>query len=389
MLIVNANIKTMEDHDVEHGFLYLKNGKIEQIGQMQDLTIQDTEVLDVHGAMVLPGLIDAHCHIGMWEDGLGFEGEDGNEETDPVTPQLSAVDAVNPMDRCFQEALEAGVTTVLTGPGSANPISGSWCAMKTFGRRIDDMLLSEKIGMKFALGENPKNVYSGKGQTPMTRMGTAALIREELMKAKRYMQDMKRAKKEEDFDPPEYDAKCEALIPVLKGKMKAFFHAHRADDVFTAIRIAKEFNLSYVVIHGTEGHKVADLLQEEQADVIVGPVICDRSKPELREMTAKNAAVLTAHGVRTAICTDHPELPIQYLPLSAGICVRNGLEYEQALKMLTIIPARICGIDKRVGSIRKGKDADLVVVSGDILDVYTIPDYVIVNGKILVDHKSK
>lgn len=195
MLIIHANIKTMESQDYPNGYLKIQDGKITELGDMKDLDVQETDSLDVKGSMVLPGLIDAHSHIGMWENGLGFEGDDGNEETDPLTPQLRAIDAVNPMDYCFEEARQAGVTTVLTGPGSANPISGSWCAMKTCGRRIDDMLLSEQVGMKFALGENPKGVYHGKGETPMTRMGTAALIREELHKAKRYLDDQKRAKK--------------------------------------------------------------------------------------------------------------------------------------------------------------------------------------------------
>lgn len=386
MIIINANIKTMEKENFPNGFIRIRNGKIEQVGGMPDLRWEDDEILDVQGATVLPGLIDAHSHIGMWEDGLGFEGDDGNEETDPTTPQMRAIDAINPMDFCFREALDAGITTVLTGPGSANPISGTWCAVKTAGRRIDDMTVSEQVGMKFALGENPKSVYNGKGQTPMTRMGTAALIREELQKTVRYMQDMKKSKKEPDVDPPEYDAKCEALIPVLKRKMKAFFHAHRADDIFTAIRIAKEFKLDYVIIHATEGYQVADLLAEEKAPVIAGPIICDRSKPELRNMKLQNAAVLKKNGVKTAICTDHPVIPIQYLALSAGLCVKAGLDYEEALRMLTIVPAEICGLSSRVGSIKKGKDADLIVVKGDLLDVYTSPSYVILNGKLIEKH---
>ena len=389
MLIIHANIKTMESQDYPNGDLKIQDGKITELGDMKDLDVQETDSLDVKGALVLPGLIDAHSHIGMWENGLGFEGDDGNEETDPLTPQLRAIDAVNPMDYCFEEARQAGITTVLTGPGSANPISGSWCAMKTYGRRIDDMLLSEQVGMKFALGENPKGVYHGKGETPMTRMGTAALIREELHKAKRYLDDQKRAKKDPDIDPPDYDAKSEALIPVLKRKMKAFFHAHRADDIFTALRIAKEFKLDCVIVHATEGYKIADILAGEKVPVIAGPVLCDRSKPELRDMSIENTAILRKHHVETAICTDHPVIPIQYLGLSAGICVKAGLPYEEALRMLTIVPAKICGIDRRVGSIKKGKDADLLIISDDPLNVYSKPDYVILNGNIVVNNIEK
>lgn len=389
MLITNANIKTMEKKDISNAYILIQDGIIRDLGKMEDLFLEDDETLDVQGSVVLPGLIDAHSHLGMWEDGLGFEGDDGNEDTDPTTPHLRAIDAVNPMDYCFSEALQAGITTVLTGPGSANPISGSWCAMKTHGRRIEDMLVRENAGMKFALGENPKSVYHGKGQTPITRMGTAALIREELTKAKRYLKALNQSKKDDEVDPPEYDAKSEALLPVLQRKTKAFFHAHRADDIFTAIRISREFKLDYVIVHATEGHKVADILAQEKAKVIAGPIICDRSKPELRNLNTRNAAVLHEAGVTAAICTDHPVIPIQYLGMSAAICVRNGLPYEEALKMLTIIPAKICGIEKRVGSIRVGKDADFVIVSDDILNVYTQPDYVIMNGRIVVNNRKK
>lgn len=385
MLLINAYLKTMEQQDLPNAYLRIQDGKIADFGPMDALPSQEgEEVLDIKGSFVLPGLIDAHCHLGMWEDGLGFEGDDGNEETDPVTPQLRAIDAINPMDRCFREAVEAGVTTVLTGPGSANPISGTWCAVKTYGRRIDDMVLNPKIGMKFSMGENPKNVYHDKGETPMTRMGTAALIREQLMKAKHYKKDLKRSRRDADFDPPEYDIKCEALVPVLKRKMKAFFHAHRADDIFTAMRIAKEFNLDYVIVHGTEGYQVADILAREGAKVIAGPVICDRSKPEMRRLAIENPAVLAKHGVQVALCTDHPVIPIQYLGLSGGVAVKGGMDWDDALRMLTIVPAQICGIDGRVGSIKAGKDADLVVIQGDILNVYAKPEYVILGGEIVV-----
>ncbi len=389
MLIINANIKTMEEKDYENGYILIENGKIKAVGEMKDAPQTDGELLDAEGRLVLPGFIDAHSHLGMWEDGLAFEGDDGNEETDPVTPQMRAVDAVNPMDHCFEEAREGGVTTVLTGPGSANPISGSWCALKTFGKRIDDMLIDPAIGMKFSMGENPKNVYNGKNETPTTRMGTAALIREQLRKAKRYSKDLKKAKKDPEVDPPEYDIKCEALLPVVRRKIKAFFHAHRADDIFTAIRIAKEFHLDYVIVHGTEGHLIADLLREEEAKVITGPILCDRSKPELRNLTIQNPAVLSAHGIKAAICTDHPVIPIQYLPLSGGLAVKGGLPYEEALRMLTILPAQICGIDHRVGSIQEGKDADLVLYSDDPLNIYSSPDYVLIDGKLIAGKKRE
>lgn len=380
MLIINANIITLEDRDYENGYIKIENGLISEIGDMSALFDVDEDAVDLCGKKVLPGFIDAHSHIGMWEDGLASEGDDGNEETDPITPQMSAVDAVNPIDHCFSEAVDAGITTVLTGPGSANPISGMWVAMKTYGRRIDDMLIDEKIGMKFSLGENPKNVYSGKEQAPATRMATAALIKEQLSKAQRYMDDIERSNKEDDFDLPEYDAKCEALIPVLSREIKAFFHAHRSDDIFTAIRIAKQFNLDYVLVHATDGYKIADILADEQVKVISGPIICDRSKPELRNHDVKNAGVLSNNGILTAICTDHPVIPIQYLALSSGLCVREGMNYNEALKAITINAAKICGIDDIVGSIKINKHADLVVFDDDPFSVYSKPFAVMIDG---------
>lgn len=383
MLIINANIITMEDNNFENGYIRTNGRFITEVGEMEKLKTIDEDAVDLCGKTVYPGFIDAHSHLGMWEDGLASEGDDGNEETDPVTPQLSAIDAVNPIDYCFEEALDAGITTVLTGPGSANPISGSWVAMKTNGRRIDDMVINDKVGMKFSLGENPKTVYHGKDQSPVTRMATAALIREQLNKAKRYLVDVDRSKQEEDFDAPEYDAKCEALIPVLTRKMKAFFHAHRTDDIFTAVRIAKEFNLDYILIHATDGYKIADILACEGVKVIAGPIICDRSKPELKGHNIKNAGVLTSNGILTAICTDHPVIPIQYLGLSAGICVSAGMDYSDAVKAITVNAAKIAGIDDMVGSIKKGKYADLVVFDIDPFSVYAKPYMVISDGEIV------
>ena len=382
MLLIHGNILTMEDINYPDGYLCIRNSKIHSVGPMSEVPAGET-VVDLEGATVLPGFIDPHSHLGMWEDGLGFEGDDGNESTDPVTPQLRAIDALNPLDRTFEEAWKGGVTTVLTGPGSANPISGQWAAIKTKGRRIDDMVIDPAIGMKFALGENPKTVYNEKNAAPMTRMATAALIRDQLNKAKRYLDDKERADEDEDFDEPEYDAKCEALIPVLTRKQKAFFHAHRADDIFTAIRIAKEFKLDLVVVHCTEGHLVRDLLAGEKLRVIAGPILCDRSKPEMRNLDIQGPALLHSAGLKPALCTDHPVIPIQYLPLCAGLAVGAGLEYEEALKAITIYAAEAAGIDERVGSIRPGKDADLVVYrdGDDPCGPYARPAMVFINGE--------
>lgn len=388
MLYINGKIHSMEQDVIENGYIFVIEGKFTQIGEMSELTDKEldrADVIDLGGKMVFPGLVDCHCHVGMWEDGLGFEGDDGNEETDPITPQIRAIDAVNPFDYCFKEALQAGVTTIATGPGSANPIAGQWCAIKTKGIVVEDMIVKNPVGMKFALGENPKTTYHAKSQTPVTRMAIAALIRENLKKAQKYMEDIKHAQDDEDVDEPDFDMQCEALIPVLNREIKSFFHCHRADDIATAIRISKEFNLDYVIVHGTEGYKVVDLLKRENCKVITGPIICDRSKPELKNLTPKNTGILVENGILSAICTDHPVIPIQYLALSTGVCVSEGLEYDEAIKAITINAAKICGIDDKVGSIKAGKDADFVVYADNPFHTYAKPALVVINGEIVAE----
>lgn len=386
MLIYNANVYTMTDMGViADGFVRVENGKIVQVGKTSELTEIPEGSVDGKGGNLYPGFIDCHSHMGMYEDGLGFEGADGNEITDPVTPQLRAIDAVNPDDYCFLEAARAGVTSVLTGVGSANPIGGEFLAMKTYGSsRVDKRVIKNPVAIKFALGENPKKCYNDRDETPTTRLATAALIREQLYKAKRYMEDIIRYNAsigtEDEGALPDYDVKCEALIPLLKGKIKAHFHCHRADDIFTAIRIAEEFDLKYVLIHATEGGIVGEELKESGCCCVIGPIISDRCKPELRRQTIENAARLNKAGVTFAICTDHPETPIQYLPLSAGICIRGGLDKYEALKAITVNPAKIAGIEDRVGSIEAGKDADLVLMDGEFYDVLSKPILVLSDG---------
>lgn len=383
MLITHAKIHTMIGRTIPDGSIRIKGSVIDSVGSGQFVPEQDEQILDVQGADVYPGFVDAHTHLGMWEDALTFEGDDGNEETDPVTPQLRAIDAVNPMDRCFSEALAAGVTSVVTGPGSANPIGGQLAALKTYGKRIDDMVIKAPLAIKMALGENPKTVYHGKNEAPSTRMATAALIREQLFKAKRYMEDLERSRTDEDADPPEFDLKCESLLPALKGDIEVHFHAHRADDIYTAIRIAKEFHLNYVIVHGTEGHMITDGLTSENARVLSGPFFTDRCKPELKNQTPACPGILSSHGILTAIITDHPVIPIQYLPMCAALAVREGMDHEEALKAITINPAEICGIDSKVGSIAKGKDADLSIFREDPLSLNAKPELVIAGGSIV------
>jgi len=339
------------------------------------------DIIDAGGKWLLPGFIDAHTHLGMYEDGLRNEGDDLNEVTDPCTPHLRAIDAINPMDRTFAEALAAGVTCVATGPGSANPVSGQFAVVKTRGGRIDRMVVKEPASMKFALGENPKACYGERNQSPETRMATAAIIRENLRKAQKYGEKKNAAKSgKDDDDEPDFDIKLEALLPVLNKEIPAHIHAHRADDIFTAVRICGEFDINYVVVHCTEGHLVADELAEAGARAIVGPILCDRSKPELKNLELKNAKTLRDAGVLFALTTDHPVTPLQYLPYCAALAVKGGLDFYGALKAITINPAVILGIDDRVGSIETGKHADLVLYEGNPLEIMSRVEAVIVNG---------
>lgn len=383
MLLTNLKLYTAVGAPIEGGYLHLEGGKIAALGEMSACKVSDTQTVDCTGKVAYPGFIDAHCHLGLWEDSLGFEGEDGNEITDPSTPHLRALDGVNVLDRGFSEAVAAGVTTVMTGPGSANPIAGQFLAIKTYGRCIDQMIVREPAAMKFAFGENPKNCYHERDEAPITRMATAAIIREQLQKARRYWEDVEKAETDEDGDPPEHDSKCEALGGLLSGALHAQMHAHRADDIFTALRIAKEFGLRAVIVHGTEAHRVADLLAQQAAKVIVGPILLSRGKPELKELSLAGPGQLVAAGVPIAICTDHPEVPIGMLALSAAVCHQNGLDYDSALRAITIDAARLCEIQDRVGSLEVGKDADLLLYTTDPLALGAAPVAVLIDGVLV------
>lgn len=385
-MIINAEIHTMDKNNtvIKNGYISFSDGKISAVGEMSKLRQTDTDVIDANGRQVYPGFVDAHTHLGIFEDSLTFEGDDGNEDTDPIMPQLRAIDAVNPFDGYFDEALSAGVTTVLTSPGSADPIAGQIAAIKTFGKRIDKMIIKAPAAIKFALGENPKSTYSDKDQSPVTRMATASLIRETLAKSRNYYKDKQNySADKENYDKPEYDAKCEALIPLFKKEIPAHFHAHRADDIFTAIRISKEFDIDCVIVHATDGHLIYDELIADGISVLSGPFLTDRSKPELKNLTPTSPSVMSSNGIPTAIITDHPETPIQYLPLCAAVAVREGMNRTQALRAITITPAQICGISDRVGSIEKGKDADILMFDGDPLDIVNKPVMVIADAKIV------
>ena len=382
MLIINGTVHTMDGPVIKNGYVAVKGSKIARVGPMEDCPKSwEGEVFDARGGHICPGFIDAHCHLGMFGDALGFESDDGNEETDPCTPHLRAIDGVNPLDRCFSEARAAGVTTVLTGPGSANPVSGQFAALKTDGRWVDAMVVRAPAAMKLALGENPKQVYHDRDEAPVTRMATAAIIRENLRKAVEYGEKMDRAARDEDTDPPDYDAKLEALLPVVRGELPVHIHAHRADDIATGVRIAREFGLRCVIVHGTEGHLIPDLLAREKIPVITGPALGDRSKPELANMTLENPALLRRAGVEVAICTDHPEVPVQYLPLCAALAVKGGLDPEEALAAITVTAAGIAGLGDVLGTLAPGREADVVVTSGHPLELLGEVRAVLIGGR--------
>jgi imidazolonepropionase-like amidohydrolase len=372
----------MATQDFENGMILVHHGKIIAIGNEVTAPI-NAEVVDAKGKFVMPGMIDAHCHLGMWEDGMGFEGADGNEAVDPVTPELRAIDAINPMDICFSDALKAGITTVATGPGSANVIGGQFAVIKTYGNRIDDMIVNECLAMKVAFGENPKRVYHAQKKSPSTRMGTASILRDNLFKAKMYIKKQHKALESSD-KLPEFDMKMEALAKVIKKEIPLKAHAHRADDILTALRIAKEFDIDITLDHCTEGHLIVDYLKEGiQNGIILGPALSNRSKVELQNLTFETPGILSKAGLKVAIMTDHPVIPLQYLPVCAGIAAREGMDENEALKAITINAAEILGIEDRVGSLEIGKDADIIMYSGHPFDLRSKVEFVMVNGNIV------
>jgi imidazolonepropionase-like amidohydrolase len=349
----------------------------------------------------MPGLIDAHTHVGIFNDGVGGGHSDGNETTDPITPHLRALDAVHPEDMAFQDLIEAGITTVLTGPGSANLVGGQWICVKTRPTpNIDEMILKEPAGMKLALGENPRRVYSSQKRMPSTRMGNAAVLRSALVDAQNYL--VRWSQYEEDLaefetkrpdeggkkpKPPERNLKLEALGKLLTRELKARVHAHRADDILTAIRIAEEFNLDLTIEHATEGYKIAAILAQKQIPVTVGPIFTSRYKYELRGRTPANPGILAKAGVKVAIQTDQMSA-VKYLTINAALAVREGMPEQDALRAITINAAEIIGVDDRIGSLEVGKDADIAVFSGHPFDYRTLAEWVFVDGKLVYQRET-
>jgi len=386
ILIKNGIVYTMDKENDFLGYVITKDNKIFKIGKEAELTTElenkCEKVIDAKGGYILPGIIDAHNHVGMWESGIGFEGADGNEMTDPITPHMRAIDGIYYKERSFNDAMEAGITTLVIGPGSANVIGGMFCALKTYGNSIEEMMLKEEVAMKMALGENPKRVYNGQKKSPMTRMATAAIMRQALIQAREY-------KNRED--KTKVDLKMEALSKVFDG-LKVKIHAHREDDILTAIRIGKEFNLDFSIEHCTEGYftegyLIKDILKKENIPVVVGPLLSFRSKYELVNATIKNPGILVDAGITLAIMTDHHVIPIQYLTLCVGVAVKNGLDQFEALKAITINAAKLTGIDDKVGSLKKGKHGDIAVFSGNPLEISTKVVATIINGKVVYEGK--
>ncbi len=378
LLIQNGYIKTMVGEDIPGGSVLIDdNGKIAAVGTMIDAP--DAEVIDAQGKLVTPGCVDAHCHIGLDNEAMGWEGHDYNEIVDPITPQMRAIDSINPMDEAFQNALEYGVTTACTGPGSANVVGGTFAAIKLYGRRVDDMIVKHPLAMKCAFGENPKRCYGqGMKKSPMTRMATAALLRELLAKTRRYMQDKENGKN------PAVDMKLEAMIPVLRKEIPLKAHAHRADDIFTAIRVAREFDVDITLDHCTDGSLIAQELAEEGLPAFVGPSLGGKSKIELKNKSFTTPAELHKAGVPISIITDAPVIPLQYLPMCAGLAVDAGLPVEEAWRAITINPAVQTGIGDRVGSLEAGKDGDVVIWSADPMTAVGAKAHMtIVNGRIV------
>lgn len=384
MYIIGGRILTMAGRDIHEGIIHIENGKISEIGTREEVEVKDGErVLVVKDSLIMPGIIEAHCHMGITEEKKGMEGDDCNETVNPLTPYLRAIDAINTMDAAFDDAVRAGITAAMIGPGSSNVVGGQFALLKTKGRRVDDLIVKAPAAMKVAFGENPKVNYSGQGKSPSTRMAVAAMLRQELTEAREYWQSKKKAlENKEEFS---IDFSKECWIPVFEKEIPLKAHVHRADDIFTAIRIAKEFDLNMTLDHCSEGHLIAEDIAKEGFPAIVGPDLTSRNKIEVQNMSFKTAGVLNRAGVMTAITTDHPVSQIQSLPLCAGLTVKAGLPLEEGYKAITLYPAIICGVADRMGSLEVGKDADIAIFDGNPMEVFTHTLYTIIDGEIVYD----
>ncbi len=384
LAFINAHVVPVEGEPFD-GTVLVDGGRISALGP--DLPVPPgADVVDAAGRWLLPGFIDAHTHLGVHEEGEGWAGNDTNELTDPASAGVRALDAINPAELGFDDALSGGITTVNVNPGSGNPIGGLTVAIHTHGRTVDEMVLRSPSGLKSALGENPKRIYGDRKQTPATRLGTAAVIRGAFVDGQNYLDKMANA--EPDKARPARDLKMEAIASVLRREIPWRQHSHRADDIATAVRIADEFGYQLVIDHGTEAHLLADLLAAKGIPVLIGPLFTSRSKVELRNRSLANPGRLAAAGVEISIITDHPVVPINFLIYQAAIAVKEGLDAVTALRAITIHPARVMGVADRVGSLEVGKDADLVVWSGNPLDVMQRALVVYIGGRQVYSYDS-
>lgn len=375
LLIKNGLLHTMKQAQPVHADLLIKNGKIEKIAPDIPITGQ-TKVLDAAGLLVFPGFIDAHSHLGISEEKVTGIGDECNENTSPATPYLRAIDSIHPMDPAFHNALASGITGAMVGPGSSNPVGGQFAFIKTHGRCIDDMVVLAPAAIKIAFGENPMTCFGINGNAPSTRMGIAAIIREELFNAGQYLANT-------PADATEKNFRFECYRELFKKKIPLKAHVHRTDDILTAIRIAKEFDLNLTLDHCTEGHLIAEEIAKSGCPAIVGPSMSARSKKEVCESDFKTPGILKQAGVTVALTTDHPVCRLQYLPLCAALAAKEGLSDYDALCAITIDAARICGVDDRLGSLSAGKDADLCLWDGDPLEIRSSVIKTIINGKVV------
>lgn len=365
-LIKHAHLKPITAPDLEDADLLIVDGKIAAIGPNLEAPAE-AELFDASGCLVTPGLMDAHTHIGLHNEAVRWEGVDINEMSNPITPEMRAIDGIYPQDEAFRLAVEGGVTSAVTGPGSANVIGGTAVAIKLAGSTVEEMILRDPVGMKIAFGENPKGCYGQNGRKePITRMGVAALLREELAKAQRYKDELDAAEKDASKTPP-YDFKLEAMLPVMRHEIPLKAHAHRADDILTAVRIADEFGVDITLDHVTEGHLIVDALVKAGKPVLVGPSLGGKSKHELKEKSFATPGILHKAGLEVCIITDAPVIPLTHLALCAGLAVRAGMPMDAAWRAITINPAKVAGVESRVGSLEVGKDADIAVFNADPL----------------------
>ncbi|MGI6345375.1 MAG: amidohydrolase [Bacillota bacterium] len=387
LAVINARIETVANGIIENGQMLVENGKIKAIGQ--NLTIPaEAKIIDAAGRTVTPGIVEGHAHIGIGEQGVGPAGQDTNEATNPVTAWCNALDGINMRDSAFDDFRRAGITSVNVPPGSANIIGGTTVALKCKGTIVDEAVIRNPVAMKAALGENPKNAYGGRRRmAPSTRMGNAAVMREALLKAQQYLTKLDNAKSEQD--KPRYDKQCEALLPVMRGEIPMMIHCHRADDIATAIRVANEFGIRYVLDHVTDGFLVADLLKKHNVSCAVGPTMQYGSKVENRERDFRTAIELDRAGVHFSFTTDHAVVAGQYLITTAALAVGWGLDRDRALRAITLAPAEHVGIADRVGSLEVGKDADFVVWSGDPLEFTTFADITVIDGEIVYEREGQ